>query len=444
MVTLRQIPAFEDGQALGRLAYSALFDNDQALHAWADRRWAVPNAVVRGFIGTETTQALWDGYHLLRSDAKTLHYAISVSSNNPAEPLTVALYYDYGGSGQVKIAEISGTDSASGTYDLSGFAAGLYRVYARMNRTDGNHGGSATCQAPYTTYSGSRTFTTPPTITDGAVGAAATFNIWRGNDLYFGEQISLNAPHLRVSRGYVGNEPSLLIWNGYAIHCPDHERIYYRVSLSSAAGGNVLKGIYDYDALASKHVFATISAAGTVEGYADLPASTYSAGATYRVVWQLSRSDVYTGTGADIQYMFLGPAAANAGFAVPGELVVGQYAYGDTAGEDTRAELLSDNDSNLNGRQGMIRRDYAVRKAEYIDLGSSGGQWHYRLIRQHDLLYYRGSGITLRWGTDESQPLDDVGSDDYKIFDLRQLSGMPPGTIYYLDSSNLEFAAEVG
>jgi len=430
----QQVVEFEDGEMLHKMQYRVLFDNDQFFHAWADRWLPVPNGVVR----TNTvTNVVWDGYLLLQSDAKTLHYHIEAGTD-----AVVQLYFDYGGGGQVLIATANNTNPIqAGTYDLSGFAAGLYRIYCRNTGTSGTTG---TCHAPWASYTGGLSYTTPPTITDGLVSAATQFNKWRSNDAYFEAQMSPNVPTNGPNRGHVGDELSLVIWDGFVIHSEDQRRLRYKCQLSSVLNSNHLKCIYDYDAVVSKQTLVDISDTDMHESYADAPASTYTPGNTYRVVWQMTRANHAYGNVAKgrVYYNMLGPVSAHSGFTVPGELTANQYVYGDTAIWDTRAELLSLNDADINGRQGMVRRDYAVRKAEYNDLGGSGGTWRYYFMRQRDVLYYRATSATLSWGDDDSQALDDYGGAGYQTLDLRSLRGLAPGAGYWIEGT-MEFAAEM-
>jgi len=445
VVTRREpVIEFATGEMLHRLQYQVLFDNDQFFHAWIDRWMSAPNGVARTFIGAETTLALWDGYHLLQADCKLLHYSISSASDNPAEPVTVRLYYDYGGPNQTLIA--TATDqTTSGTYSLSAFSPGLYRVYAVMTRTDGNNNGTAVCHAPFTTYTGALSYTTPPTVTDGATPTAADFNKWRANDAMFESRMSPNVPFNGVQRGHVGDELSLVIWSGYVYHDEDHRRLRYKAQLNNVLDGNQLKCIYDYDTVVSKQTLVTISDANEHESYADIPGGVYTPGATYRVVWQMTRATHnYLTTKVTLDYTILAPVAPHSGFTIPGTLQVGQYVYGDTAGQNTRAQLLSLNDADLNSRVGMLRMDYAVRKANYIDLGDSGGVWRPWFFRQQDLLYYRTTGAALHYGNDQTVSLEDYDSSHpYYILDLRSVSGLLPGAGYYLEGESVEFALEL-
>ena len=445
MVARREpIIEFATGEMLHRLQYQLLFDNDQFFHAYADRWQAIPDGVTRTFIGTETSLVLWDGYHLLRSDCKLLRYHIYSVSDNPSKPVTVKLYYDYGGPNQTLIA--TATDQTqTGNYSLAAFDPGLYRVYARMTRTDGNNNGVGACRPPYTTYTGSLSYTTPPTVTDGAVPTAADFNKWRSNDAMFESRMSPNIPFNGVERGHVGDELSFNIWDGYVIHDEDHRRLRYKASLNQILDGNQLKFIYDYDNFTSKRTIVTLTTAGVQETYADIPASTYTPGAAYRVVWQMTRATHNSVlVKAKVDYAFLAPVAPHSGFTIPGTLQVGQYVYGNTAGQDTRAQLLSLNDADIYARRSLTRRDYAVRKANYVDLGTSGGKWRPWFFRQGDLLYYRTNDATLHYGSDQTVSLNDYDeSHPYDILDLRSVSGLLPGAGYYLEGGDVEFALEL-
>lgn len=421
---------FQTGQVLGRGQLGILVDNDQFFSGLCDAYLTVPRGVERTWIGTETTLVVFDGYHWLQADAETVYYFISVTNVDPAHRTTLTLTYD-----GTTIGTTNSGD-ASGTYDASAKASGLYRVVCTATRGDGDYGATMYIRPPYTIYTGARSYTAVPTITDGNVGTAAEFNIWRANDLYFNDMVRPNPAFVSVKRGFVGDEESLSIWQGWVKHDANHTKLNYKVAITEITSD-------------AEHIHltwggatvATITSAGDSEGSATISGTP---GAFYEVeaVFERTAHDYHT-VKATIYYLFTRPNAADAGFTNMGALTVGQDVYGDTAGQDTRLQLLSDNDDNLNGR--TDRLDYTVHKAWYDDLGDAEGDWDYYLMRRYDTLIYRGTNVTITYGDDDTVSLDDTDDGDniYRSFDLGQITGLMPGQIYKISGGTLHFACEV-
>lgn len=442
----QETPEFQDGEVLCKLAYAPLFDNDQFFYGFAERYRAVAQGVKRRYIGNETELIVWDGYLLLQADATDIQYYISLANDDAGHPSTLTLFFDYGGVGQAEVDQLTATGYAQDTFDASGYAAGLYRITCILTRDigDNNYNATAVGRAVYATYTGALSYSAPPAISDGLLSSAAShFNVWRANDLYFQAQMSPNHPHVAFERTWVGDELDLIVWDGWVVHSGEHERIYYKAKLSGVSDGDTLQGYYDYGG-GDQEMFVEITDAALHESYADLTPATFADGTMYRVTWRLTRTSHIYNNDVTLYYAFLAPGSAGSGFTIPGDLAAGQYVFGDTAGQDTKANILSDNDTHLNGRQTLVRRDYAVRKAEYEDLGESGGTWWYTFHRQRDLLYYRGSGLMLTWGDDESLDLEEYDGDNpYWILDLRQLETLLPGSNYEISGSDLQFATEL-
>ncbi len=422
--------SFVNGGVVGRAQLGVLLDNDRYFNGLCDR-W---RTVVAGVQRTNTiTQEIWDGYHLLRSDAKTLYYCIVAETN-----AVVDLYYDYGGANETLIATANNTNPVqSGSYDLSSFDPGLYRVYARNRGTSGTTG---TCWPPYTVYTGVLSYTTPPTITDGSVASYADFNKWVANDLFFNANRPPQPAFVAGTRKFIGTETSLIIWHGWIKHHNPVVRYHIKLNPYDAPGNsnnNRMRIIYGYGSALAENVIQT-AVVGEHEGSHTL-VNAFVDGNWYHVAVEISRDD---GNGyiqtSSVYYLMTEPAAASATFTNMGELAVGQFVYGSTAGKATRLALLSSNDADINSR--LLRMDFAVREAAYVDLGDSGGTWHYRLKRRYDTLYYRGTNVTLQFGDDESVTLPDVSA-GYGIYNLQQASGLVYGMIYRLEGS-LQFAME--
>ena len=449
---------FTTGQIVGRAALGILQDNDDFFHALADRWRPIARAVVRGWIGTETTGIpAWDGYHWLESDAQLLNYHFSVTSVNGAEPNTAVMYYDYGGDNQVQIASATDTTgagaTASGTYDFSRaeYPVGFHRVYVAMTRTDGGNSGEFVTRAPFTTYTGALGYSTPTFVTDALLSNAAHFNAWRSNDLYFNAVKPRQPAFCGISRAHVGNDTQTVVWDGWVRHV--NRRLYYKLALSIGDGdantsNNRIILVYDYGGGLQK-TYLTYDEHGTTESYADLDEDRYTVGQWYRVVVRLNRDDATYNAAATVHYLYTTPPNDDTQFDVDytimADLEVNQWVYGNTPGNLTRLDLLSYNDRSIFQRlcenASTGRRDYAVSKSEFIRLGDTDRGEMY-LIRRGDTLYYRVKGASLLWGTDSSQGLDDYDDDNaYHTLDLNSID-IPYGSGYRIDGSYLEYAME--
>jgi hypothetical protein len=445
LVDFLNVRSFADADVLSRMEYSKLFDNDGYFHGIADGWNTVPNGVERRYIADEEQVVVWDGWHILQADAKSLYYGIVLANDDPSHPSTITLYYDYGGAGQLTIATRSTNGISSGYYDLAAKSApNFFRVTCLMTRAGGDTGYDAlgACIAPYTIYTGSKSFATPPTITDGLLSAAATqFNVWRANQLYLYDLLSPQLPFNSCSRGYTGSETWLRIWDGWIRH--KFRRLRYRVWLRENAGGNTLTCYYDWGG-ANQYTILQTTSEDEQESYVDLP-DVYTPGTHYRVTAIISRTDTGVNTDARIRYFMESPIAATAGYTALGELAAAQYVFGNTAGQTTRAALLSANQTNLNGRLAGTRRDYAVRKASYQETGETGGTWMYWMQHRYPHLYYRGQNLVLKWGTaNDYQTLTDTDDAENMVllFDLRQLTGLIRGIHYHIEGTP-EFALEM-
>ena len=433
------IRELSDDDILSKIPLSKLFDNSGYFHGLADTWRHAQNGVIRGYYDTSTEFIVWDGWHILQTDAKTFNYHIELANDDGGHLSTLTLYYAYGQAEQVTIASRSSDGISSGTYDLSGVASGFYRVTAIMTRSplDISYDAVAHVRPPYTTYTGSRAFQTAPTIVDGTLSTASDFNKWRSNQLYFYDQLAPNTGFVSQYRNWNASEASLIVWDGFIFH--RFRRMRYLVWLRKVEGGNRLRLYYDYGG-ANQYCFADITDTTQVVRTADLPASVYTPGTQYRVTAVMTRSDTNVRANVRIRYIMETPIAATTGYTGLGSLTAGQYVFGDTAGEGSRLALLSANQTNLNGR--LTRRDYALRVASYEDVGDVVG-YHW-VIHRFPYLYYRGTDLIMKWADSdyESLPDTDDGANLYRVLDLRALPNMVRGVHYHIEGGS-KFAAEV-
>ncbi len=465
---MQQVPAFETGQVLGRAIYGTLFENDLYLTAFADRLLGVPRGCCRTYIANETGVVVWDGWVYVDADHGTLNWWIAVESDDDAHPSRIRLYFDGDNTtgDLVTGADIigdAGYEEASGAFDVSGYSTDAHRVYCRMTRAGGDTNFNATgeCRATWLSYDNGTAYAAGPATADGNVPTAANFNVWRSNDAWFTANLSPNQGFCGVARSWVGNEHSLIIWNGYVDHDLDMMRVSYHASMSlrGVTDLETLEGWYNvpnstpynhanWEAAGAEH-FVIIADTADHEGTFDL-VGVIAAGTKIRVCWVLTRQDhVDTNTTATITYTFLGPAAGDAGFSIPTSPAVSQYVFGNTAGETTRAELLTANDAALYGRRSLAYRHFANHWAGYSDLGSSAGTWFYTFRRQGNYLYYRASAAQMTYGLAETVALeayDDAASIYYRMLDLRELDGLLYGMEYTVEQTGtdgLEWAIEI-
>lgn len=456
-----QPPEFETGQVLGRANLGILRDNDDYFRGLADRWRCVPYGVSRSWIGDETYQVVWDGYHYLESDALTLYYHLILAGRDTAGHCH--LYYNWDGNigtpGGTLVVTQSSNGTASGSYDLSTFfgtnGAGLYRVGCVQHRTaDGQDENLTTvCRAPYTIYTGAKSYSSPPTITDSATGTAAHLNTLRSNDLFFQDCTPRQPAFVGMSRSYVADEHSVVIWDGWICH--RSEKMHWYIGLypgdgDTNADSNQLTIKYDADG--TPETVTTHADNGDEWDSAELSGS-YTVGNWYRVQVEMTRSSHASGYGCGgaVYYMYMGPpqdaGGGEATYALMDEFVPGQWVYGSTGGQDTRLALLSNNDTYIYerlcwGASPGDRTDFAVASPGFVRLGGTD-TGDYRLQRRGDTLYYRGTGLTLEWGSNEAESIDDPeDGEEYATADLNRI-GIPHGVVYKMTGDTLEYAMEV-
>ena len=434
---------FESGQVLGRAALDILRDNDEYFYGLTRRWHCIPCTMSNTPLAGQTSYTAWLGWLYVDNNATLLQYGIS------ATPVvdTIRVYltlYNSAGSG-VNIVDqnchTGGSTNISGSRDLSTLSnwdgEGLYQLKLRCTKDSNDAPGLGFTFPPHCTYTGSYSFTSPPTISDGNVSSASHFNTWRSNDIYFNACKPRQPAFSGMARA---GSSGATLWSGYVYHWGN--RLYYSVGMS-ATGNGKLQIVYDYG---GSNEVVRESAAGA-ESYYDLTGS-YTMGQAYPVAVRLLNDG---GSGV-VYYLYTYPVpgvAEISGYPYThvGDLAVGQYVYGSTPGRDTRLQLFSDNDNYIframcrNASTG--RRDYFVRVPRFERLGGTD-KGDLRLIRRYDTLYYRTSGATMEWGADNSYSLTDYDDDNpYQTLDLTAMNDLPYGTIYKISGSIVDFAMEV-
>lgn len=429
-------PTIVDGDVLSRVQIDAFRLNDEYFNGCANSWAAIPAGVIRGYIGDERDLEIYDGWHMLREDAKTLHYHIFADGGD-WQRVTVDLHY--AGQSVVSVTSPSGggRGEKSGTIDLSAKPPGLYRVQAIMSRNE-IPGGAGGIFPPFTSYTGPLSYTTPPTITDGQVSSANHFNAWRDNDHYFRAQVPANIPFTGFRGGFGGSHWVRLLWFGMIRWHPDRSRIHYKVSLGTNKGGNQIRMQFD-------NMTHTIKAEGVTEGYWDVVAP--QKGGFYPLYVYLERDDDTVDGGAEIFYIYTSNPGVPTGYTNMDRFTAGQYVYGNTVGQNTSLQLLSDNDAAIYDRlvysDGATgRMDYAVMTPRFARLGGID-KGKLACSRRYDVLYYRTKKAVLKWEDDNSTALKDYEDDEpWWALNLNSL-GVSVGQVYTIEGEEVCFAWEV-
>jgi hypothetical protein len=435
-------PTLETGDVLSRVHVESFRANDEYFNGLANCWRTVNRGAERNFIGDELSINIFEGRHILRSDAKTLQYYLYVNGNATTQH-TVTLYYD--GVQVGTVSSSSGVQTSDSTYDLSAKSPGMYRVHAVLTRANNSYNLTGGLRPPFTRYTGARSYTTPATITDGGISAAWHFTRWRDNDLYFRDVTPINSGFSGLEAQYIGSGLNRDLFHGWARFHPDHYSIRYRVYLSTNADGNKIRLYYDYGG--GNQETHDITATGWSTGTWTLSSpGNFTKGNFYHVAARMIRSGTTQATG-DVTYLMSMPTQADASYNVMDEFAAEQYVYGSTAGQDSRLALLSSNDSAIRdrlvwGATTPSRMDFAFRRPEIARLGGTD-YGVVAIMRRYDLLYFRTHNVDITWGED-SQRLEnysDPGNPYYTI-DLNAL-GIPRGMIYYLEGEVVDYAAEI-
>ena len=429
---------FSTGQILGRANLGVLRDNDDYFNALADRRIPVPAGQVTEWHGG-TSRVAWDGWHLKRTDMDTLYYYAEIDSvDHVAEPTTLVGWYDYNDDhDDTQMFSIVGDATASDTVDLSGFPNGLYRVTFLMTRTAGWDNATASIMAPYTIYTGALSYAAGTDITDGNVSAAADFNKWRSNDIYFNAITPSQLPAVGMTREttYASNDLELL--NGWDKWHPDHARLSWRVYMHEF-DTDVIKVYYDADDVDGIQSHDLATGSGWTESVLDLADNGYTKGDWYRVRVVLEPSANAGWRFGHCDYIYITAAALDGSYTVMDALAVDQFVYGSTAAQLSRLDYLSDNDASIYDRLSWGaaipgRMDFAC--FEPVFAGFNGGLWYgnYRFTRIGDTLYYRtlGAELVKPDGSTESLEDHDGSSGDYNVLDLNTID-LPHGSSYVI------------
>jgi len=218
----------EDGMILGRANLGVYRANRNYFYGLADRWRTIPRGALNvQFHGTNPTEYVWDGYHLLWGDATLFHHSMSLEGDKQ-----VRLTLTYNGT---IIKEIRGGQAIAETYDLSTLGLdtpGLYRVQFTMTRPDAGVGVNtkATVPAPFTTYTGSQRFRAPPAIKNGDTSNTTLFDVWRSNDLRFHAITPPQPPFYSESTSWGSSgSKNHTFWRGWIRHS-GATRLYYWIS----------------------------------------------------------------------------------------------------------------------------------------------------------------------------------------------------------------------
>jgi len=438
---------FESGQIIGRATMGVLRDNDNYFWGLATRwRPWLHTPPIGGTAGQTTTTA-WDGYHLLRSDATNLRYWFQVEGG-ATHTATATLYYhkDNGDAYEVDAdtAPAGATRYVYGQTDLSdvsGITAGLHRVRLVLSH-DSSDAGTVILNTPYTTYTGSQVFKVPPIIKDKATSSATAFNIWRNNDEYFNACCPNNPAFIMVNKGDPVSGSGEVIWDGRVLHNTVAEGIYYKVKFSTDDNNNRLLIFYDYGGT-NEYYHVVDTPAVYEESNFDLPADTFTNRTWYRVAVVEQRTAGNPGAFCWIDYVYSGPSSRLTTTTPMADFTPGQWVYGDTTGETTALQRLSDWDNAIFPAMCYSatfgRTDWAVRIDDAV--GPYNPVFKHRLKHIYDFLWYRGTGIAMEW-TDGSRSLPDTDSSNpVKVIDLRSVSDLAYGQHYTL-RGNVDYAAE--
>ena len=407
------------GTMIGR-AYLRVFDyNDFYWQGIIDRQQTIPHSVSGPY--AEGGDIIWDGWHLLESDATLLNYGLSNVSG------TIKVYYDNALVGEH-------TTDNWWTHSLAAKDPGLYRFHVDVN------GGTATVHAPWTAYTGGLSYQDATGSWSGAAGMD-DFDKVVNNDLLFQANYPRQPAGQLVTGVMTRDGNYTTIWEGCARYYSNYRRIWYKVSGGNVKGGDVyLQLLYDSEHLLNPggsppgQLLPMEPDWADYEGYVDLSGG-YVGGEFYHMVARLFRADANDreGYGA-LNYIYVGPASPTS-FVNPGHRTV-------NASVGASIDGLATNDGYINGR--LQRRDYAVRKSEYPGNRGKYSTWRYYMKRRGDFLYYRGLGGKIVFaGGKKSAALQDTDDDEggYLVKDLNQVKGLHRGMDYEIHGS-MEFAME--
>jgi hypothetical protein len=430
---------FTTGQILGRATLGVIRDNDDFFNGLADRYITIPAGQVTSWQSDNINRVAWDGWHLKRTDMDTLYYYAELANDNGAEPTTLVGWYDYNDDfNDTLMFTRSATGTSSGTVDLSAFPNGLYRVTFLMSRTAGWDDATVKIRAPYTIYTGGLSYAAGTAMADASTPTAADFNKWRSNDLYFNAITPSQVAAVGMCGETTTGSNDIELFNGYDKWHPDHARLFYRVYLDEFDNDNIT--IYydadDVDGIQS----VSIGTEGWTVSHWDIPDGGFTKGNWYRVRVVLEPSVNAGWRYGELSYLWITAAslAAEVPYTVMDPFTVDQFVYGNTVGQGTRLQLLTDNDASIYDRLSWGaavpgRMDHACFEPEFHGFG--GGWWYgnYRMKRRGDMLYYRtlGAEIVMLGGGTQGLEDHDGTSGDYNILDLNSVN-IPHGSVYII------------
>jgi len=448
MPNYTKLQTFQTGQVVGRAQMNTLRDNDNYFYGLASRWRPCMHGPSIGGTAGQTTTHFWNGYHLLRDDATLLYYWFQIAGGAANGVTASFVYYKDNGTGYSVAsgsANAGQTTTVSDSVDLSnvsGITAGLHQVRFTLTH-DSSDTGSAVARPPYTTYTGNEAYTTPPVIRDEATSAVSHFNTWRSNDEYFQACSPTNPAFHMISMGDPVDGDSEIIWDGWIPHSTAAEEVYYKVKFSTDANSNRLVIYYDYGGANQYYHVVDTPEVYETSSFA-LPSNTYQSNTWYRVVVKEQRTNGNPGAYVWVDYLYMGPRSTlEVTGAVP-DFTVGAWVYGDDTKYPTRLAQLSNWDNTIfkalcwNALVG--RADFAVR--DDTALGPYNPITTHRLVHIYDFLWYRGTGLALRWGGDNSRSLPDTdATNPVLVMDLRSVTDLTYGQHYRI-TGNVDFAQE--
>jgi len=427
-------PVFSaNGGYLSAYKLRALANNDEYFSGLADEIQMVQRLPGGGQIGNENDVCLFDGYIYLTQN--TIRYGLYV--NVDGIDGYVRLYFDYGGAGQRTIATYTTTGLKEDTIDAVSptnyTKPSLYRVYVVAHYNSGITSPSGYLEYFHEVYTGALSFTSPTAFTDGVTSDYTHFDKLSDNDAYFNAITPDNFPCWQTAGTLFGD-----IWIGYVKHSNYRRKLYYHVK---KWGGSNLYISY------GGTTYVTINDAVAHEDTYTIPDATFTEGTWYQVkVW----TDSGDGGGGAVYYLATGASAKSSGYNPSGQFNAGQFGWGTTANQRAAINILGTNDTDINtrlARTNYTRANHAVKKDSYSVLGGSVIA-NYAIRHSKPMLYYRGKGLIMGWGTGNSQGLTDYdGSHAYQTLDLASVQNLAMGQVYTItsdhDGSNcIEWACE--
>ncbi len=445
------VPAPATGAILSRGYLSILADNDRHLIGIAEAHDPIPQTItVRWLAEEHQEKTIWDGWLYYDTDRDSnVNYWFSVASDSPSHATTAKLYFD-----EVVKVTITGTETGSGSF-AGPATTGLYRVRVTMDRLPDDYSDSATVRVipPWVTYGGPYSYSSAVgDFVDGVNASVGDFTALCNNDAYFADNVPPQVAGQEIEdwdwRDNLTHYQT--IWESYLQYDATKRIIYYDISVRAWDDGNhgdvKIQILWDADGASPQTLYEWAPSGTTYErktGSATLDPKT--AGTRYWLRVRLVRSDDSNGGSGTVRFMGQGRSTA-VSYTDPREYAVGQYVYGNTAGQRTALSNLASTDVAISGA--LVYKKHACRASvcppEHI--WGPYGSWTYILVRRGDFLMYRGRGGKLWFIYDKKQvSLADAGTEEnpdvYKVLDLNSVSGLHYGMTYTI-SGIMDFAME--